>query len=231
MSQTVVLISGATRGLGKGLLELYFAKPNHVVIAANSDPKHPTSEALYDLPKGAGSSLIIVKVDATVESDAAAAVQILAARGIAKIDLVIANAGVFLAYGKVSEIKTSDLQANFVPNVCGMDDHVHITRPYLLTFFENQPPFPNTVYAPTKTVAHWLTERMNGEADRLADFVVDPGFCETGVGGPAARALGLERAPLDVEVSSKGLVPLIDGATKETRCGRFWSYEGHRQPW
>ncbi|TGO34212.1 hypothetical protein BHYA_0207g00100 [Botrytis hyacinthi] len=70
MAPTIVLISGTNRGTGKGILELYLSKPSHTVIAANRDPNHPSSKALADLPTAEGSSLILVKVDATVSTDA-----------------------------------------------------------------------------------------------------------------------------------------------------------------
>ncbi|KAI1495122.1 hypothetical protein F5X96DRAFT_665064 [Biscogniauxia mediterranea] len=94
MPLTTVLISGTNRGLGKALLKLYLAKPNHVVIGANRDPSLPASQALASLPTGTGSRLIIVKIDAIVELDAAKATQELAAEGIDHLDLVIANAGI-----------------------------------------------------------------------------------------------------------------------------------------
>lgn len=110
MDPTIVLISGANRGLGKGLLELYLAKPNHTVIAANRDPQHATSKALADLPTGPGSRLIVVKTDASVETDASEAVKTLITDyGIDHLDLVIANAGVSFVFPKVSELKTADL--------------------------------------------------------------------------------------------------------------------------
>ena len=52
---TVVLITGANRGLGKGLLERYLGQPNHTVIAANRNPDHPSSKELGDVPKAEGS--------------------------------------------------------------------------------------------------------------------------------------------------------------------------------
>lgn len=68
MTPNVVLITGANRGIGKGLLELYLLKPNHFVIAANRDPEHPTSKALAELPTADGTSLLVVKIDATVRT-------------------------------------------------------------------------------------------------------------------------------------------------------------------
>ena len=68
MTRTVVLITGANRGIGKGLLEIYLLKPNHLVIAANRDLEYPTSKALAKLPTADGTSLLLVKIDATVRT-------------------------------------------------------------------------------------------------------------------------------------------------------------------
>ncbi|POS68670.1 aflatoxin biosynthesis ketoreductase nor-1 [Diaporthe helianthi] len=74
MSSTTVLISGANRGLGKGLVERYLARDDHIVVAAVRDPNHPTSKTLTDLPAGKHSRLVVVKIDSTVETDALKAV-------------------------------------------------------------------------------------------------------------------------------------------------------------
>ena len=131
MAPTIVLISGANRGLGKGLLQLYLAEPNHIVIAANRDPEHATSKALADLPRGAGSRLIVVKSDASVESDPFEAAKELAAQGIDHLDLVIANAAVAYVFPKVSKLKIADLQAHITPNVFGVVSLYQATLPLL----------------------------------------------------------------------------------------------------
>jgi NADP-dependent 3-hydroxy acid dehydrogenase YdfG len=132
MSPYTVLISGANRGLGKGLLEVYLAKPNHIVIAANRDPEHITSKALASLPVGSGSRLIVVKTDASVEKEASEAMEALAAQGINHLDLVIANAGVSYIWPKVSEVKSADLQGHLTPNVYGVVWLFQATLPLLL---------------------------------------------------------------------------------------------------
>ncbi|KAK0129241.1 hypothetical protein ONS95_001176 [Cadophora gregata] len=132
MTSTIVLISGANRGIGKGLLELYLAKPNHTVIAANRDPENAGSKALSNLTTGTESHLIIVKVDGSVENDALEAVQALSSQGIDHIDIVIANAGVSYAWPKVSELKIEDLQGHLVPNVFGVVRLYQATLPLLL---------------------------------------------------------------------------------------------------
>ena len=128
---TIILISGANRGLGKGLLERYLKLPNHTVIAANRYPEHPTSKALFDLPKVEGSRLVVVKLDANVWDDAAAAVQTLGAQGIDRLDIVVANAGVSYAWPTVADVKPEQLAGHFGPNVYGVVALYQATRPLL----------------------------------------------------------------------------------------------------
>lgn len=133
MAPTIVLISGANRGLGKGLLALYLAKPNHTVIAANRNPTHPSSRALSSLPTGAGSRLITVKVDASVEADAVEAVKALrTTHGIDHLDVVVANAGVSYVFPTVADLKVKDLQDHITPNVFGVVWLYQATLPLLL---------------------------------------------------------------------------------------------------
>jgi norsolorinic acid ketoreductase len=100
MAPTVVLITGANRGIGKGILKLYLKKPNHTVIAAIRDPTHPTAEALTQMPiSAAGTKLYLVKIEATSLTDPIDAANELAFREIHYIDIVIANAGIALGGG------------------------------------------------------------------------------------------------------------------------------------
>lgn len=131
MAPTIILVSGANRGIGKGLLERFLAKPNHIVIAANRDPEHATSKALFTLPTGTNSRLIVVKVDASSGTDAFEAVKQLVAQGINHIDVVIANAGISNVFPKVEDLKMSDLQAHLTANVFGVVWLYQATLPLL----------------------------------------------------------------------------------------------------
>ncbi|RYO94331.1 hypothetical protein DL764_007848 [Monosporascus ibericus] len=120
MPPLILLISSTNRGLGKGLLQSYLAKPDHIVIATNRDRVHLQSQALNGLPKGPGSRLIMVKVDATVESDASVAAEDHVAQGI-------------------NNPKIADAMAQFAPNVMGGSlaiagytaDAAEVYEPYL----------------------------------------------------------------------------------------------------
>lgn len=131
MAPTTVLITGAGRGLGKGLAERYLAKPDPIVIAANRNPESPTSKALHELPKSDGSRLVIVKIDSTVQTDPLEAIKFLAGQGIDSLDLVVANAGISDIYPFVSTLDTNDLQRHLITNVYGVVWLYQATLPLL----------------------------------------------------------------------------------------------------
>lgn len=120
MSQTVVLITGANRGIGHGLLSLYLARPDHIVLAAVRDPNHPTAKALASLPKAEGTELVVLKIDALVATDAPEAVKTLADKHrINHVDILVANAGIALKWVKVAEVTVEDIQKHIDVNVYG----------------------------------------------------------------------------------------------------------------
>ncbi|TVY92209.1 Norsolorinic acid ketoreductase [Lachnellula willkommii] len=242
MAPTIVLITGANRGIGKGLLELYLLKPNHLVIAANRDPEDPTSKELAELPTANGTSLLVVKNDATVPTDAAAAVKFLASKDIHHIDIVIANAGVAYIWPKVSELKTEDMQRHIVPNVYGNVWLYQAVLPLLKkserktwvsigSSAANMLPVSNAAYGPTKLVLHYLTKAIHIEEPELTAFPIDPGWVQTSLGNRGADAFGVKEAPVTTEDSVKGIIKVIDVATRDTHGGKLWEYNGSQVPW
>lgn len=132
MAPTIILITGANRGIGKGLLQLYLAKPNHTVIVGNRDPDHPTSKELTELPKAEGTSLILLKIDALVRTDPSDAVKSLEAQGIDHVDIIIANAGIKLSGPAVREVESEDIQRHIDVNVYGFLWLFQAFRPVLM---------------------------------------------------------------------------------------------------
>ena len=118
---TYVLITGASRGLGRELASLYLARPNYTVIAANRDPSSSQSLSLHDFPTGENTKLIIVKLDAASDTDAPAAIETLKTQhGIERLDIVIANAGIAYVWPKVEDVKIEDMRKHFEVNVLGV---------------------------------------------------------------------------------------------------------------
>lgn len=148
---TIVLITGANRGLGKGLLKRYLKLPNHTVIAANRNPDHLTSKELSKLPTADSSRLIIVKIDGRIWQDAFTAVEILQNHGIQHLDIVIANAGVAYCYPAVAELKEVDFAAHIETNAYGVVSLYQAVRPLL------QKSTREPIFVPMGTTASSLT--------------------------------------------------------------------------
>ncbi|CAI7591472.1 unnamed protein product [Penicillium glandicola] len=254
MPPTIVLITGANRGIGKGILELYLKKPNHTVIAANRDPNHPTSSALAELPKAEGTTLEVIKIDALSPTDPAAAVKTLAAKGITHLDILVANAGIALSWPKVSEVTVEDIQKHIDVNVYGLihlyqafrlllkeakapkwvtigSSAAFLTTRTVLTIRRNFIPMQNAAYAPTKGVQHWYTKAISVEDSWLSAFPVDPGWVQTDLGNRGADAFGFEEAAVTVEDSAAGVVNVIDMSTLQTHSGKLFKFSGSEEPW
>jgi norsolorinic acid ketoreductase len=132
MAPTIVLITGANRGIGLGILERYLARPNHTIIAAVRNPGHESAKKLDAIPRGEGTSLILVKIELTVATDPAEAVKVLSAEhGIDHIDILVANAGIALKWVKVSEVTPEDIQQHVDVNVNGFILLYQAFRPVL----------------------------------------------------------------------------------------------------
>ncbi|KAI0179036.1 NAD(P)-binding protein [Hypoxylon sp. FL1284] len=245
MAPKIVLITGGNRGIGRGLVQLYLAKPNHTLIVANRDPEHPTSKSLAEIPKAEGTTLTVVKNDSTVPTDAANMVKHLASLGIDHLDILIANAGVAKLWCKVSEVTADQLQEHFDANVFGFIWLYQATLPLLkkaakpmwvtigssAAFLTNMLPMKNAAYAPTKLVQHWHTKAIHLEEPELIAFPIDPGWVQTDIGNRGADAFGYDQAAISVDQSVQGMIKVIDSATRETHSGKMWVYDGTESPW
>ncbi|RAO71319.1 uncharacterized protein BHQ10_007331 [Talaromyces amestolkiae] len=229
MASTIVLITGANRGIGKGILELYLQKPNHTVIAANRDPNHPTSKSLDDLPKAEGTSLHVVKIEATSPTDSADAVkELVAVKGIDHIDILIANAGMALGWPTVEEVQVDDIQKHVDVNIYGF---LRLYQAFLPLLKKAKDPKWVTIGSSAAFLTHWYTKAISAEAPWLTAFPVDPGWVQTELGNRGAHAIGVEKADITVEESTKGIVKAIDASTRETHSGKLFKYDGSEVPW
>jgi len=252
-TSTTYLITGANRGLGRGLLEAYLSRPNSTVIAGVRDPDAQTSQSLHALKKPTSSHLILVKIDSASATDAEAAVSTLREQyNIHTLDVVIANAGIANALPYVHEAKAEDMLEHFSVNVIGVVTLFRAVRPLLLencakgkvTKFitmssgagsiERQKVInlPNAAYGTSKAALNYITEKIhmeNQEAGLIA-FPIDPGWVQTDMGNAGAKAFGFEKAELLLEESVNGMIKVIEDATEAT-SGRFMIYNGTESPW
>ncbi|KAJ5939636.1 hypothetical protein N7466_002770 [Penicillium verhagenii] len=233
MASTIVLVTGANRGIGRGILEIYLKKPNHTVIAATRDPGHPTSQSLAHLPTAEGTRLHVIKIDATSSTDPQDAAQELATKGITCVDILIANAGICLLWPRVSDVKVEDIKQHVDVNIYGF---IHLYQAFRGLLKESRDPnnflpMRNAAYAPTKLVQHWYTKAISVEDEWLNAFPIDPGWVQTDIGNRGADSFGTDKPTLTVEESAGGVVKVVDVARKETHSGKLFKYDGQEEPW
>ncbi|KAF4832136.1 Norsolorinic acid ketoreductase nor1 [Colletotrichum tropicale] len=251
------LITGANRGIGKGFVTALLARPSTTVIAGVRDPSSSSSKALASLPKGASSTLILVKIDSSIEADPAAAVATLQdEHAITAIDTVIANAGISHTSGPVRETASAPALDHFRVNSIAPLLLFAAAAPLLrksanpvfvaissaigsVGLQENLAKlFPPGVglspYGASKATLNWLVKRLSVEEEWVTAFVFHPGLVETDMSAALAEKNGVADAKslgaITVETSVGGMVKVIDGATKEV-SGKFKNYDGTDLPW
>ncbi|KAL6716010.1 hypothetical protein ACLMJK_006972 [Lecanora helva] len=259
MSSYTVLVTGANRGIGLGLVETYLSRPSTIVVAGVRDPNHASSQKLSSLPKGPSSKLIVAKIDSKSSTDPAAAVNTIKSQGITSLDLVIANAGICTGMTPVATADPALVMEHIEVNGFGPlylfqatlplmqkskgAKFVGIGSPLGSIGGQDQRPYPCTTYGTSKAVQHWIVRKIHFEHPELTALVVDPGFVQTDMGNTGARAIGLEKAFTETKDSVAGIVTQnsmgvnvltkfkIDAATKEKGSGSFAVWTGETFPW
>ena len=256
-SSLTYLITGANRGIGKGLATTYLSRPSTTVIAAVRDPSHATSQALKELPKADGSKLIIVKLDSTVESDAVDAVASLKKdHGIESLDVVIANAGIASGGTSIRKTTAANTALHFSVNTIAPVLLFQATADLLQASKMGNPkfmaistfigsiagidtlvslgfPFTSSPYGGSKTALNWFVRRLHFEEPWLTSFVIHPGLVETDMAASLAASTNQKLedfGAISVETSAAGMSKILDAATRET-SGTFQNYDGAVNPW
>jgi norsolorinic acid ketoreductase len=250
------LITGANRGLGKGFVQSFLAKPNTTVVAAVRDPANETSQRLTELPKAPGSKLVIVKLDSAIPTDAAEAVDTLKKEhGISALDVVIANAGIATDGATVRETTAANALQHFNVNTVGPLILFQATADLLQASKTGNPRFVamstligsigaiekvaalkfpvNTSYGVSKAALNWLIRRLHFDEPWLTTFVFHPGLVETDMASELASSIGLtakDIGAITIDTSIAGMVKTIGAATREIG-GTFQNYDGAINPW
>lgn len=193
MSTQNWLVTGASRGLGHGLIASLVQRENVVAIAAVRRPSPSTVEKLTSLPHGKGSKVVVVKIDAEADGDARAAVETLQQdHGINHLDVVISNAGVSTAMTPTDKASVDDFRRDFQVNALATLLLFQATWPQLqkstdtpkfvgittcLATISNMYdyPWPCAAYGTSKAAQNFIVRKMHQEHEGLVAFVVHPG--------------------------------------------------------
>ncbi|KAL4999607.1 hypothetical protein BDV10DRAFT_200635 [Aspergillus recurvatus] len=260
MSNTVYLITGANRGLGLGLVQSLLSRPFTTIIASvrNKEAEETLKSELSAINPGPNSTVHIIQLSFSPESWISAPTtpsEILAsltttAPEITHIDVLIANAGFAAAMTPALRTSASDLRASFEVNTIAPLLVFQAFWPFLKRAQSGSPkaifisssvgsiggqePFPGGAYGPSRAAGNWLTHALHlqHEADGLVAVALHPGWVKTRAGDFVAKEWGLESGPPEtVENSVKGILEVVDKASRETVGGKFVTYKGVELPW
>ena len=230
--KTTILVTGANRGLGFGLVKA-LAERGERVIAACREPER--ASALQALPLTSGRDIAVCRMDVTDGASVAAARALIGDR---PVHGLIANAGVIgpqrqstldmdfagfldtLAVNAVGPLRV--IQA-FLPNLRAAE------RPKVLAVTSRMGSFANpgtdrAAYRVSKAALNRLMQMLarDLEPEGIAVGLVHPGWVRTDMGGAAAE--------LGVDESIAGILRVFDSLSVET-TGRFVNYDGTEISW
>ena len=124
-----VVITGASRGIGLGLVEVYAAKGWRVIAAARDPAK---ADKLQALAKAQGAAKVsVVALDVSDSKSTAALPQALAALKVSSVELLINNAGIVGNFGTLEKESTDNFATVFRTNVTGVWEVTQAVLPLL----------------------------------------------------------------------------------------------------
>lgn len=184
------LITGANRGIGRGLVAAFLARPHTTVIAAVRDPEATDSQSLMHLRFPESSRLVAVKIDSLEEDDARNALAHLKSeQAISSIDVVIANAGVVQHLETALQTPAEAMRLHFNVNTVGPLMLFQASWPLLQAaerpmFFvisssvgsiEQMEPVPGLAYGVSKAAVNFMVRKLHFEHDGLIAAAIHPG--------------------------------------------------------
>ncbi|CAN9143741.1 unnamed protein product [Alternaria alternata] len=255
-SPLTILITGANRGIGFGLVTLYLARPSTTVIATVRDPTSPSSKALQSLPRSPASRLIVINLDLASTESVNVGIQSLTVKlNIHALDVVIANAGIAGTTPPLLSCTTADLQTYIDVNASGSLKLYKEVLPLLLKS-KAQPKFiymssaggsltsmstivPLAAYGASKALGNflfkWLALEQEGE-EKVVVWCQHPGIVATDMGKAgfellAKQGIDLSAHIISVEQSTNGIKNVIENASLESTNGKFLGPDGGELPW
>ncbi|KPM44918.1 hypothetical protein AK830_g1634 [Neonectria ditissima] len=240
------LITGANRGIGRGMFDHYVAQPNNTVVAAVRNVEG--SQGLLDVPRGENTKVIITKIDSSSKTDPYDAIKDIQSKGVDCIDVVISSAGI-AKMNTIEDMPLEEYEEVLMVNAISVMLLYKATLPLLrkalhparFAFISaaggslndmSKFPYPNASYASSKALANVLVVKMGMENEWLVTLCIHPGLVQTDLGNMGAHTFGLEKAPITLKQSSENTAYIIDNSTKKDHSEKFFNETIDRiHPW
>lgn len=247
---TVYVVTGGNRGIGLGLVKGLLSRPSTTVIATVRNNASATSlkqDISATVKTGDQSNLEIVELDLTAAPSAGKVEEIFSRLGYDHIDVLVNNAGVSPPMFTAAQTPAEDLRVAFEVNTIAPLMVFQGLWPLLqksarpkvimmsssvgcITFQE----LSGGSYGPSKAALNWITRALHlqNEEAGLVAVALHPGWVQTRMGEKSAKDWEYPHPPPEtVDNSVKGVLEVIDGATRDTVSGKFVTYQGQVLPW
>lgn len=171
------------------MFDHYVSQPDNTLIAAVRDVDR--AQGLLEVPRGANTTVILVKIDSASTTDPTNAVKELQAKGVDHIDVVISAAGI-VKMGTVEDLPLEEFEEVLRVNAISvmllykaalplLRKAIHPARFAFISAaggsLNDMPkyPYPNISYAGSKALANVIVVKMGMENDWLITLCIHPG--------------------------------------------------------
>ncbi|KAM0316266.1 hypothetical protein ACHAO8_003286 [Botrytis cinerea] len=245
------LRSKKNSGIGFGTVSILLQRANTTVVVTVRNETTNVAP-LKALPKADNSDLIItylvISTTSTTEIETShkAVAESLKAKGIEKIDVLIANAGSGTCFRSTLDTPLSSIAVDFYANTLGPIALYQTLLPFLRASTNAKfviigsilgsigammPGAPTLSYGTSKAAVHYAAKKIHDEEEKMVVLTIHPGWVQTTNGQNFADSIGVPAPPMTVEKSAEGVLAQIDRATKETASGIFVGLDGVEVPW
>lgn len=234
---TRILITGANRGIGLGMVRECLGRDDYTVYATCRQPDDAAD--LHDLKDTHGDRLHIVQMDVTDEDSIAGAVGAVQQHTHA-LDVLVNNAGINLPGEQqtFTAMTADDMLSVFHVNVAGP---LLVTRAFVDLLKQGEGAKVVNVssqmgsldwktsggyygYSPSKAALNMVTRLFAADLKPhgITSITTHPGWVQTDMGGASAN--------LTPEESASGMIDLIENTTSANNGG-FYRWDGSEHPW
>jgi NAD(P)-dependent dehydrogenase (short-subunit alcohol dehydrogenase family) len=227
-----VVITGANRGIGLGLAQVYAGRGDEVWATAR---KPAEAKELQALAKSSGGRVHVHEVDVQ-KSDQVKALA--AALGEAPVDVVINNAGIASPWNAgLADFDEAEAMRCFDTNALGairvtraLFENLRATRGKVVNMTSRMGSIGDNgsgrayAYRMAKASLNMATRNIAHEVKAFGGIAIalHPGWVKTSMGGGGATE--------EVSETTERIVKRIDGLKAED-SGRFWHAKGEELPW
>ncbi|KAI1120198.1 aflatoxin biosynthesis ketoreductase nor-1 [Nemania abortiva] len=248
---TTVFISGVSRGIGKALAAAYLARPNHTVIGSIRDTS--AADQVEELTRSSvaeNSKLMLVTIENTAPGDPQQALEEMRAAGIDHLDIVISNAGGGSPpLAPLNTVDADEMLEAYHTNAVGPLRLFQAFKPLLQKSKSPKWIWQSSIggsigsmsetsswiapsYGASRAASNWIASALHFTNEWLTIVPIYPGLVQTPAGNWVAQQIGLEEAPITVDLCVERVLAFIDNATRIKDSGKFTSViEGNTLPW